>query len=177
MNSRMSRHPVLQQVADAAGPVGEQLGRVLPLDVLAQDEDRRARDQPTRLDRRTQPLVALGGRHPDVDDRHVGPVLDDRGDQRRAVADLGHDDAARIGDQAGEPFADEHGIVGDDDAQGGWVLRRLGVHASIMHQWSPRDPTDRRDRRPLRPGAQRVVLRPARESIAGCWMTHGALRS
>ena len=34
---------VLQQVADAAGPVGEELRRVLPLDVLAQDEDRRGR--------------------------------------------------------------------------------------------------------------------------------------
>ena len=65
---------VLEQVADAAGPVGEQLRRVLPLDVLAEHEDRRARHAPAGLDRRPQALVALGRRHPHVDDRHVGPV-------------------------------------------------------------------------------------------------------
>ena len=87
---------VLEQVADAAGAVGEQLGRVLALDVLAEDEDRRAGHAPARLDRRPQALVALGRRHPDVDDRHVGAVLDDGRDERRAVADLGDDRAAGL---------------------------------------------------------------------------------
>ena len=72
---------VLEQVADAAGAVGEQLGRVLPLDVLAEHEDRRAGHAPARLDRGPEPLVALARRHPDVDDGHVRPMLDDRRDE------------------------------------------------------------------------------------------------
>ena len=72
MNSADVADPVLEQVADAAGPVGEQLGRVLPLDVLAEHEDRRAGHAPARLDRRPQPLVPLARRHPHVHDRDVG---------------------------------------------------------------------------------------------------------
>ena len=99
--------PVLEEVADAARPVGEELGRVLPLDVLAQDEDRGAGHPPAGLDGRPQALVALGRRHPDVDDRDVGSMLDDRLHERRAVADLGHDDPAGLGDQARQRLADE----------------------------------------------------------------------
>ncbi len=51
---------VLEQVADAARPVGQQERRVVALDVLAEDQDRRARHQPAGLDGRAQPLVASG---------------------------------------------------------------------------------------------------------------------
>ena len=124
-------HAVLQQVADAAGAVGEQLGRVLPLDVLAEDEDRRARHAPAGLDRRAQPFVALRRGHPDVDHRHVGSMLHDCLDERRAIADLGHDDAPGVGDEARQPLADEGRILGDHDPE------RLGIHGAMMPQRPP----------------------------------------
>ena len=66
---------VLEQVADATGTVGEQLGRVAALDILAEHEDRRPGDPAAELDRRAQPLVTLGRRHPDVDHRDVRAEL------------------------------------------------------------------------------------------------------
>ena len=122
---------VLEQVADAAGAVGEQLGRVLPLDVLAQHEDRRAGHAAARLDRRPEALVALARRHPDVDDRHVRPVRLDRLDERVAVADLGDDRAARLLDQPGDALADERRVLGDDDPQ------RCFVHGPILRRRLP----------------------------------------
>ena len=121
------RDPVLEQVADAARPVREQLARVLALDVLAEHEDRRAGHQPPRLDRGAQALVALGRRHPHVDDRHVGPVLHDRGDQRRPVADAREHRRARVLEQAHEALPQQDGVLRDDHPKAG------AVHVPMMH--------------------------------------------
>ncbi len=71
-------HPVLQQVADRPGLVGEELAGVKLLDVLREHEDRQARDLAARLDRRLEALVGEGGRQPHIDDRDVRPLLDKR---------------------------------------------------------------------------------------------------
>ena len=108
---------ILEQVPDPAGAVREQLRRVLPLDVLAQHEDRRTGHEPAGLDRRPEALVPLARRHPDVHDGHVRAVFDDRGDERRAIADLRDNRAAGFLDQARDALADERRVLGDDDAQ------------------------------------------------------------
>src|SRR5204863_363346 len=62
---------VLEQVADAAAPVGQQLGRERALDVLREDEHRQARHLHARLERRADALVGERRRQPDVDDADV----------------------------------------------------------------------------------------------------------
>ena len=119
---------VLEQVADTTGSIRQQLGRVLVLDVLAEHEDRCPGDPAARLDRGPQALVTLGGRHPHVDHRDVGPVLDDGVHERRAISHLGDDLAPGIEDQPRQTLADQRGVLGDDHPQ------RLGIHPPMMHQ-------------------------------------------
>ena len=127
------RDAVLEQVADAAAAVREQLARVLALDVLAEHEDRGPRHAPSRLDRGPQALVALGRRHADVDDGHVRPVLDDRVDEGRPVADLRHHRCPGVLEQADQALAQQHGVLGDHHPQPG------ALHGPIMHSaWSGR---------------------------------------
>ena len=153
------RDTILQQVAHAAGPIGEQLGRILALDVLAEDEDGRARDQSAGFDRGAEPLVALGGRHPDVDDRDVRPMLDDGLHEGRAVTNLGDDDAPGVGDQARQALADEDRILGDDDAQ------RPNVHAPIMHhRVTPRGRPTTHGRSAPRPCGRQRCAQPVQRS-------------
>ena len=70
--------PVLEQIADGALAALEQLAGVELLDVLRQHQDREARPHPARLDRRPQPLVGEGRRHPDVDDGDLGGLVAQR---------------------------------------------------------------------------------------------------
>ena len=119
---------VLQQVADAAGAVREELGRVLALDVLAEHQDRRARARagaprsPPAGPRR----AGVGGIRTSTTDTS-GRCVDDGLDERRAVADLGDDRAARLLDQPGDALADERRVLGDDDAQVGVSHRSHGM--------------------------------------------------
>ena len=106
-------HPVLEQIADAACSVRQELARVLRLDVLAEHQHGRSRDQPAGLDRRAQSLVALRGRHAHVDDGDVGPMADDRGHERWPVADGSHDRRIAILDEPHEAFAQEDRILRD----------------------------------------------------------------
>ena len=50
--------------------------------------------------------------------RDVGPVLDDRVDERRAVVDGGHDLPAAVAEQARQPLAQQRQVFGDHDAHG-----------------------------------------------------------
>ena len=112
---------VLEQVADAAGAVREELGRVLALDVLAEHEDRAAGHAPARLDRGSEPFVPLARWHPHVDHGHVRSMLRDRLDERVTVTDLRDDRAARFLDEPGDPFANQDRVLRDHDAE-----RRVG---------------------------------------------------
>ena len=68
---------VLEQVADAAGAVGEQLAGVLPFHVLGQHQDRQPRPTAARLDGGAQAFVAERRWQAHVDDGDVGTVHGD----------------------------------------------------------------------------------------------------
>ena len=78
--------PVLEQVADAAAAVGEELGRVGQLDVLGDDEDRGGGPALPELESGAHALVAKRRRQPNVDDRDVGLLERHRMMERVGVA-------------------------------------------------------------------------------------------
>src|SRR5215212_6716737 len=110
--------PVLEQVADAVGAIGEQLDRVALLDVLGEHEDAGSgqlrADDPGRL----EALVDVRGGHADVDDGDIGLVGPDLSQQLLAVARLADDVEARVREQAHGALAQEDGVFGDHDAHG-----------------------------------------------------------
>ena len=65
---------VLEQVADAARVVADELGHEALDEVLGEHEHADLGLLAPDLDRRPQPVVGEVRRHPDVDDRDVGPV-------------------------------------------------------------------------------------------------------
>ena len=111
-------HAVLQQVADTAVAVGEELGRVGLLDVLRDDEDRRLGDPTTCLDSGPDALVAERRREPDVDDGDVRLLRRDHAEQRVAVLDRGDHVEAVVPQQPRQPVAQEREVLGDHDAHG-----------------------------------------------------------
>ena len=70
---------VLEEVAEAAGIDGEQLGGVALLDVLRQHEDADPRPARADLEGGPEAVVGVGRRHAHVDDGEVGLVALDRG--------------------------------------------------------------------------------------------------
>jgi hypothetical protein len=110
--------PVLEQIADAAAALGEQLGRVRVLDVLRDDEDRHLRNALAQLERGAQSLVAECRREPDVDDRDVGPLAPRGVDQCVAVGDRVDDVEAVVAQESAQPVAQEREVFGDQDAHG-----------------------------------------------------------
>ena len=111
-------HAVLEQVADALGALREELHRVARLDVLGEDEHAGGRVPLADLLRRAQPFVGLGRRHPDVDDRDIGLVHRDVAQQVLGVSRLRDDVEAGVPEQARDSLAQEHGVVGEHDADG-----------------------------------------------------------
>jgi hypothetical protein len=101
---------------------------------------------PADVDRGPQAFVAVGGRHPDVDDGDVGPVLGDGGAQRVGVRDGGADLVPAPGlEQLARPLG-----VGHRSARGAEPL--LG-HVQAHRQ---------RDQSDLRPVVE-VPLQPAQQ--------------
>ena len=79
---------VLEQVADAARVVADELGHEALDQVLGEHEHADVRLPAPDLDRRPQPVVGEVRRHPDVDHRDVGLVRADLAQQVRRVARL-----------------------------------------------------------------------------------------
>src|SRR3954453_4074880 len=65
------RHAILQQVADTLTRLRQQLHRIPRLHVLAQHQHPHLRIPLTDPLRRTQPLIRMRRRHPDIHDRHI----------------------------------------------------------------------------------------------------------
>src|SRR4051794_31732517 len=65
------RHTILQQVADTLTRLRQQLHRIPRLHVLAQHQHPHLRIPLTDPLRRTQPLIRMRRRHPDIHDRHI----------------------------------------------------------------------------------------------------------
>ena len=118
-NSPTSDDAVLQQVADALGALGEEVERVLRLDVLREDEHAGRRMLLADLPRRAEALVGVRRRHPDVDDRDVGRVRAHLQQQLVGGPGLADDLEAGLLEQLRDALAEQDGVVGEDDAHGG----------------------------------------------------------
>ncbi len=99
------RDPVLEQVADAALAVGEQILRVCLLDVLRQHQHCRPGSPPARLECSQETFGRIRRWHPHVDDRDVGLVRLDRRDERVSVTDRLYHLAAGLDQQPDQTFA------------------------------------------------------------------------
>src|SRR5262249_4043541 len=111
-------HAVLEQVTAAFVGAVEQPHRVLGLDVLREHEHAHAWPASTDLLRGDQALVGLRRRHPDVDDGDVGRVLLDARYQL-VGGSRGRDDLEPVvGQETGDPLAQQQRVVRDHYAHG-----------------------------------------------------------
>jgi hypothetical protein len=131
---------VLEQIADARGARGQQPGREPGLDVLGEEQHAGAGVLPADVDRGPQAFVAVGGRHPDIDDGDVGPVLGDGGAQRVGVRDGGADLVPALGKHLGEQLPQYGGILGDHDAHGPHALTASGSRRGFTRAGGVRSP-------------------------------------
>ena len=110
-------HPVLEQVADAPGVLADEVQRVGLVAKLGEHEDPDLRVACADLDGGAQAVVGVVGRHLHVHDRDVGPVGGHLAPQVVGVAGLGDDLEAGVGQQAAQPLAQEHLVLGHHDSQ------------------------------------------------------------
>src|SRR5262245_47160581 len=80
---------------------------------------------------RDQSLVGVGGGHADVGDRHVGPAQGHLSEQAVGIAGLAHHLDGGVPQQADDPLAGEHRVVGDDYAHGIRARSRPGPASSV----------------------------------------------
>src|ERR1041385_4269597 len=115
-----------------------------------------------------EPLVAHRRRHPDVDDRDVGPVPPDLGEELVGGAGLGSDRDARSGQHAREAFAQDGCVVGQHYTHGSsaWMVvpcpGRLAISTLPSRAWmrsvSPRRPEPRNGSAPPMPSSTRSTV-------------------
>src|SRR5215469_218380 len=125
------QHAVLEQVSDAAGAVGQQLAGVQLLDILGQHEHRQAGHRAACREGGPQALVGEGRRQPHVDDRDVGPLSGDRGQEVLPVADGGGDLHAVRLEQPGQAVPQQEEVFGDDNAHGISMFTTVGPPAGL----------------------------------------------
>ena len=105
--------PVLEQVT-AALPAGQQVHRVLHLDMGGQHQHSDLGELGAEDPGRVQALGRMVRRHPDVHDDQVGMLLPDRRDELRGIARLGGHLEARAIEQAGHALAEQDIVVRED---------------------------------------------------------------
>ena len=103
----------LEEVADALA-AGEELHRVLDLNVRRQHEDGGLRELCANNARRRKALCRVVWRHPDIDDYQVGFALAHQLDKVGGIACLADDMEAGLLEQARDPLTEEDVIVGQD---------------------------------------------------------------
>src|SRR5262249_39631439 len=119
-------HALLEEVADTAGAVGQELPGVQLLDVLGEDEYRQPWHLAAGGDGRAQSLVRPGRWHADVDARPI------RAPRPQRVERLGSGGRGRHHlvpvrlDQTDHPVAQEVEVFGYDDSHGTAILTRVG---------------------------------------------------
>jgi len=109
--------PVLQQVAHALRAARDELGGVPLLHPLGQHQDAHGRPAVTDHERGPQSLVGERRRHPHVHHAGIRLAPGDGPQESLGVADGGDDLVPLVGQQPGEPFAEQDGILRDRDAQ------------------------------------------------------------
>src|SRR6185312_8223887 len=142
--------PLLQQVADATLPSGQELRRVDRLDVLGEDQDAEVGVAAAGLDRGADPLVGEAGWQPHVDDRQVGLVGADDPQQALAVLGLGDDLDLVFAEQRDQAFAQEQLVLGDHYPHGSLTSIRVPSPTGEATSRSPSSAATRR-RRPSSP--------------------------
>ena len=119
------RDPALQQVARALA-AGQQVRRLLDLDMSGKNEDRGFGELLPNLVRGIETFVRVAGWHPDVDNCKIGLVLPNERHQPRSVVGLADDLEAGSLEQARQTLAEEDVVVGEDNPLG------TLAHPSIM---------------------------------------------
>ena len=148
--SSMSSIAFLQEIADPLAATVEQPEGVLGLDVLRQQQHADLREAAADLLGDCEAFVAPGWRHADVDDCDVGAELVDRRQELVGGADLRCDLDAGFGEDAGESFAEDGGVVCERYAHG-IVARRLVPRPEGLSILSSPSSEWRRSARPRRP--------------------------
>lgn len=117
---------VLEQIADPARTVRQQLTGVELFHVLREHEHREPRDPAARLDGGAQAFVGEGGREPYVDERDVRPVFDQGVQECGAGVHGGGDLESMGGQEAHEPFPQEEKVFGENNAHGISIVAIVG---------------------------------------------------
>lgn len=123
--------PLLEQVRQPLGAVGQQLQGVLRVVVLRQDHDAQIRVLGTQLEGHVDALGGVGRGHPDVDQHDVGAVRLPHLTQRVGVArGAQHLQAADLFQDGLGPLAHQVVVVADEHA-------RRGGDRTITHARRP----------------------------------------
>jgi hypothetical protein len=104
------RHAALQQVATALA-AGEQVRRLLDLDVRGENEDRDLREFFADRARGIEPFARVAGWHPDVDDRELRLMLPNESHQLGSGPGLAHDIEAGALEQTRHTLAEQDVVV------------------------------------------------------------------
>ena len=118
-------HAALQQVADALGSIGQQVGDVSILEIVGEDEHADAGIRRADLLRCLEPVIAEVRWHLDVDDGDVRGMGVRLGHEVTRVARRRHDVKAGAVQSMHHPLPEERLILSHDDADRG---ARLQVH-------------------------------------------------
>ena len=108
-------HVVFEDIADPGGVIAKQLHRVARLDVLREHEDGDTRMSTPDDMRGLEAFRCVSGRHPDVDNDHVGRLALNRREETIDVARLPDHLEPSRGQAGGECLAQKGGIVCKDD--------------------------------------------------------------
>src|SRR5438309_2518123 len=115
-------HAVLEEVADAVGSKLQEGEGMLGLDVLGEDENVDLAvllpDPPCGH----QAFDGMGGGHADVDDGQLCGVGTELPEQRLPVTCLSDDLEPDLSEHPGQPFAEEHRVVGQNQAHGSLAI-------------------------------------------------------
>jgi hypothetical protein len=131
-----ARDALLEQIADRGAAVGEQLLRVLAVDVLREDHQGKA--GALRADRQRSPetVVGVAGRHPNVRDDEIRVVCRHELRQIRClVGDAGHVDAG-LPENEHQALAQERLVLADHNAHGTSAATIVPHPGSLSWPWS-----------------------------------------
>ena len=154
--------PVLEQVADALGRVGEQLHREAQLDVLREDEHTDRRVSRANLDRRAEPLVGVSRGQADVDDRDVGRVAAQLAQEIVGVPHCAKR-RTRLVEEPRDTLAQKNAVLGDRYAHGISALTRVPPPCGVQTRSRPPSASTR-SASPRRPVARSLSAPPTPSS-------------
>ena len=142
---------ILEQVTGSPRAILDERERVVHLNVLREhqhaDGGMSIPDGPSRH----EPLVAMLGRHPDVDDRNVRSLSVDEREQAVRVGGLTRDVEPPLGQEASETFPEQQRVVGERYAHGSSAVSAVPRPAELSMLSRPSSEATRSEspRRPV----------------------------